>query len=264
MESSGAMALRRALLLLLLCLLDCSIRSASLNDEITKENWDEVTDRKSVFLMFHAPWCEQCKKDKPAFKKLMKEFKGHKDILVDMVDCTEDSKELCTDLSIISVPTYLYGDPNFLETYSGNLDAESLKAFVKKELKLVCGPQLHDLCSPKEKKMMDGFMKMPLEDLARSIDNKTRALKQMTWDLAKLWKELQEKYDEAEDSVKAAGEGTEKVRAEMKLQHREDKLKTKYEKKEKKVAKERKVIQEAGFSLMKQVFAIRTAKHDEL
>jgi len=182
-----------------------------------------------------------------------------------MVDCSEESKELCDALNVLSVPTYLYGDPNLLETYSGPLDLKSLKEFTTKELKLVCGPHLHDLCSAKEKALMDGFMEMSLADLGKEIQEKDTALRKMTWDLAKLWKDLQDKFDKMSDKVKGAEDGSvEKVKLEMKLQSRETTLQEKFTKKEESVAKERKAIKDAGLSLMKQVFTLHLAKRAEL
>eukprot|EP00959_Pyramimonas_sp_CCMP1952_P209317 4378888-Pyramimonas_sp.AAC.1 len=58
--------------------------------DLTPANYGELSAGKTVFLKFFAPWCGHCKAMKPAWDKLMSEYKDHKSILVAEVDCTAE------------------------------------------------------------------------------------------------------------------------------------------------------------------------------
>ena len=49
--------------------------------------------------------CGHCKSMKPAWDKLMGEFKGHKDVLIGDCDCTGDCKSLCEEIGVQGYPT---------------------------------------------------------------------------------------------------------------------------------------------------------------
>merc|ERR1712216_191175 len=62
--------------------------------ELTPDNFDSATAGKSAFIKFLAPWWGHCKSMKPAWDKLMDEFKDSKTALVGDVDCTVH-QDLC-------------------------------------------------------------------------------------------------------------------------------------------------------------------------
>ena len=74
---------------------DLSLYNGATAIELTEANWDAETAGKSVLLKFFAPWCGHCKKLKPDWDKLMKEFNGSPGSLVGDVDCTAGGQSLC-------------------------------------------------------------------------------------------------------------------------------------------------------------------------
>merc|ERR1719219_2395152 len=70
---------------------------------------------------------------KPAWDRLMKDFKDSKTALVADVDCTTEGKPLCDSNGVKGFPTIKYGDPNNLEAYEGGRDYDSLKQIADAE-----------------------------------------------------------------------------------------------------------------------------------
>merc|ERR1719181_369300 len=88
--------------------------------DLDESNFDSVIGSgKNVFVKFFAPWCGHCKRMKPDWDKLMKEYEGHSSILVADVDCIGEGKDKCEEVGIEGFPTIKYGDPNNLEDYDG-------------------------------------------------------------------------------------------------------------------------------------------------
>merc|ERR1711981_556550 len=104
-----------------LCLLAAVVSSF----ELTPDNWDSATAGKSVFIKFLAPWWGHCKSMKPAWDKLMDEFKDSKTALVADVDCTVH-QDLCGKHGVQGYPTIKYGDPNNMEDYQGGRSYDDL------------------------------------------------------------------------------------------------------------------------------------------
>jgi len=148
---------------------------------------------------------------KPDWDKLMAEFADHKSILVADVDCTAGGKDLCEQVGVQGYPTIKYGDPNDLEDYEGGRDFEALKAFSKENLGPRCGPGNPDLCDAEAKKSLDKYMKMPMADLVKAIEEKDSEMAKADKDLEELLKSLQNQYEEGQkkrdDTKKAIKEG---------------------------------------------------------
>merc|ERR1719378_730059 len=83
---------------------------------------------------------------KPAWDRLMSDFKGSSTSLIADVDCTESGKDLCEKHGVQGFPTIKYGDPGDLKGY------EDLKKFADENLGPTCGPDFLDLCDDKAKK----------------------------------------------------------------------------------------------------------------
>eukprot|EP00493_Phyllostaurus_siculus_P014484 UN14708 len=85
--------------------------------ELAPDTWDDAVAGKTVFIKFFAPWCGHCKKMKPAWDKLIKEYKDSTTALIADVDCTAAGKPLCDANGVQGFPTIKYGNPSALEKY---------------------------------------------------------------------------------------------------------------------------------------------------
>jgi hypothetical protein len=136
---------------------------------------------------------------KPAWDKLMAEFKDSKTALVADVDCTAGGKDLCSDIGVKGYPTIKYGDPNSLEDYKGGRDFDSLKKFAEENLGPTCGPGNLDLCDDAKKADIEKFFKMSESDLEAAIKEKTEAAAKVETDFKEFVEGLQKRYTEANE-----------------------------------------------------------------
>jgi len=140
---------------------------------------------------------------KPAWDKLMEEFKDSKTALVGDVDCTAAGKDLCSDVGVRGYPTIKQGDPNNLEDYKGGRDFDSLKKFAEENLGPTCGPANLDLCDDAKKADIEKFSKMSPSDLEAAIKEKADAMEKLEKDLKELLEGLQAQYKEANEKKEA-------------------------------------------------------------
>jgi len=106
---------------------------------------------------------------KPAWDKLMSDFKGSSSSLVGDVDCTESGKDLCEKHGVQGFPTIKHGDPNDLQDYQGGRSYEDLKKFADENLGPQCGPDYMDLCAEKQKASIIKYQAMSAADLEAKI-----------------------------------------------------------------------------------------------
>jgi len=151
---------------------------------------------------------------KPAWDKLMKEYKDSATALVADVDCTAAGKPLCDANGVQGFPTIKYGDPSALEKYEGGRDFDSLKKFADENLKPMCSPSNMDLCDDDQKAELNKLMEMSLEDLETAITEGekkiTDAEETFKTELQKLQDQYQELMKTKEDTiadVKSSGLG---------------------------------------------------------
>ena len=96
--------------------------------ELVPSNWEAQTQGKTVFLKFFAPWCGHCKRMKPDWDTLMKEYEDHPSILIADVDCIGSGESICRDQGVQGFPTIKYGDPSNLQDYTGARDLMSIQS----------------------------------------------------------------------------------------------------------------------------------------
>jgi len=151
---------------------------------------------------------------KPAWDKLMKEYKDSTTALVADVDCTAAGKPLCDANGVQGFPTIKYGDPSALEKYEGGRDFDSLKKFADENLKPMCSPSNMDLCDDDQKAELNQLMEMSLDDLETAITEGekkiTDAEENFKTELQKLQDQYQELMKTKEDTiaeVKSSGLG---------------------------------------------------------
>mmetsp|Transcript_132317 Transcript_132317/g.247348 ORF Transcript_132317/g.247348 Transcript_132317/m.247348 type:complete len:133 (-) Transcript_132317:208-606(-) len=106
---------------------------------------------------------------KPAWDKLMEEFKDSPTALIADVDCTESGKDLCEKHEVQGFPTIKYGDPGSLKDYEGGRDFDSLKKFASENLGPTCGPDHMELCDDKKKEKILKYQKLTAEELEAKI-----------------------------------------------------------------------------------------------
>merc|ERR1719421_2344851 len=115
---------------------------------------------------------------KPAWDKLMDEFKGSPSVLVADVDCTESGKDLCEKHGVEGFPTIKYGDPDDLKAYEGGRSYDDLKSFAESSLGPQCGPGENiGLCSEKVKAKIEKYMKMSVSELQEKIEKAQEKVK---------------------------------------------------------------------------------------
>jgi len=136
---------------------------------------------------------------KPAWDKLIAEFKDSKTALVADVDCTAGGQSLCNEVGVKGYPTIKHGDPNNLEDYKGGRDFDSLKKFAEENLGPTCGPANLDLCDDAKKADIDKFSKMSASDLEAAISEKTQAMEKLEKDFKEFVEGLQKSYTEANE-----------------------------------------------------------------
>jgi len=151
---------------------------------------------------------------KPAWDKLMKEYKDSTTALVADVDCTAAGKPLCDANGVQGFPTIKYGDPSALEKYEGGRDFDSLKKFADENLKPMCSPANMDLCDDDQKAELNKLMEMDLAELEKAITEGeqkiTDAEETFKTELQKLQDQYQELMKTKEDTiagVKSSGLG---------------------------------------------------------
>jgi protein-disulfide isomerase-like protein with CxxC motif len=136
---------------------------------------------------------------KPAWDKLIEEFKDSKSAVVADVDCTAGGKDLCEQIGVRGYPTIKHGDPNNLEDYKGGRDFDSLKKFAEENLGPTCGPGNLDLCDDDKKAAIEKYSKMAPADLEAAIKEKTDAIEKLETDFKTMLEGLQKEYSEGNE-----------------------------------------------------------------
>ena len=152
-----------------------TVLASAMSKELTPEIWNEETAGKTVFLKMYAPWCGHCKKMKPAWDKLMRQYADHQTILVAKVDCTGEGKEICNGADVKGFPSIKYGDPTSLVDYKGARDFGTLFKFTK-TLTPKCNVNTNEFCTEEQKKSIAVFTQQSLEELVSDLDKYENSL----------------------------------------------------------------------------------------
>lgn len=148
---------------------------------------------------------------KPAWDKLMAEYKDSDKVLIADVDCTASGKDLCETQQVRGYPTIKYGDPSALEDYQGGRDLDSLKKFAA-GLKPSCSPFNLELCEGEAKTKIEALMAEDPSALSEKVAEEEKKIKdaESTFKsevekLQKKYESLQKEKEEAVQAVKDAG-----------------------------------------------------------
>lgn len=107
---------------------------------LNNDNFDaEVfASGKNAFIKFQAPWWGHCKKMKPAWDQLSREYDTSDSVIIGDVDCTVE-KELCQKWKVEGYPTVGYFTQETGQKkldYSGGRDFDSIKRFTESTLQV--------------------------------------------------------------------------------------------------------------------------------
>jgi len=168
---------------------------------------------------------------KPAWDRLMGDFKDSKTALVADVDCTAEGKALCDSNGVQGFPTIKWGSYGSLEDYQGGRSYDDLKKFADENLKPRCGPTNLDLCDDDKKKEIEDLMALSDEDIDKKVEEGEKKIQDAEENFEAEVKKLQEKYeklmaekDETIAEVKKSGLGLMKSVKAAKAKQSKDEL----------------------------------------
>ena len=94
---------------------------------------DIVFDKsKDVLIEMYAPWCGHCKNLEPIYKKLAKDLKGEKNIVIAKIDAT--ANDIPENYSVSGFPTIYFAPANSKDTplkYEGGRTLDEMKEYLK-------------------------------------------------------------------------------------------------------------------------------------
>jgi protein disulfide-isomerase-like protein len=191
-----------SVVLLTLVLYQVKTSAASKPVVLSKDNFDQVTAGKTVFIKFYAPWCGHCQDLAPEWEKFAAEWVDHPQLLVAEVDCTKDEKWCQTEMNIEGFPTLLYGDPSnrgvYLKGYNDEKTSEDLSKFANETLtEPFCSPGNVDACDSKLKDEIKGYLKMSESKLEKEIKKKEKTMDDADKKYSVEFDKMQAKYDKA-------------------------------------------------------------------
>lgn len=131
---------------------------------------------------------------KPAWDKLMTDFKDSTSALIADVDCTAEGKPLCDANGVQGFPTIKYGDPSAMEKYEGGRDYDSMKKFADENLKPMCSPGNMELCDDEQKVELETLIAMDLGELETAIEEGEKKIEEAEENFKTQLQELQDNY----------------------------------------------------------------------
>ena len=182
---------------------------------LTDDNFMELTEGKSVFIKYFAPWCGYCKAMASDWEKLASEWEDNETGLVAEVDCTnEESMEICSEIE--GFPSLKWGDPDVLQDYDGPREYEEMAAFAKDYLKPLCGIKNLDLCDDETKALLDKYLTMPIEDIDTMLEDVNTKLEELHVAATEKIDALEEQINAIIDEYEVEGK---KIKTESNMHH---------------------------------------------
>jgi thioredoxin-like negative regulator of GroEL len=189
---------------------------------LTRDNFENVTLDKTVFVKFFAPWCSHCAELQPEWEQLAVEFQNHDVTLVASVDCSahhHQTSSLCDDFNIQGLPTLLYGDASqggvYLHEYRGDKSYRALSTFANEHLtRPMCSPANVNACEPEMKTLMETILQLDKPQLEQAIQEAEHEIQQAEVVFQEKFQNMQTRYDQvaADHAAKEA-----RIKANMKM-----------------------------------------------
>mmetsp|Transcript_8099 Transcript_8099/g.9254 ORF Transcript_8099/g.9254 Transcript_8099/m.9254 type:complete len:229 (+) Transcript_8099:24-710(+) len=172
--------------------------AAESSTDLTNENYHEETLGKTVFLKFYSPSCDHCKELAPKWDLMAREWVNHEQGLVGAIDCTKETK-FCDEMKLTGLPTLLYGEPSekgaLLEEYPNEKTYEALSEFANSTLsKVICSPVNLDACNESDRKKMEHFLSVEMEELDTIIKDKEDSVSEAQNQFQVAFDDLQKSY----------------------------------------------------------------------
>jgi uncharacterized protein YcbX/thiol-disulfide isomerase/thioredoxin len=173
--------------------------------EVTSANFAELTEGKTAFIKFFAPWCGHCKAMQPAWAQLTTDYRDHPAVFVGEVDCTaKHNRVLCETHGVRGFPTLLFGDPFDLQPYAGARDCKALQAFASSLPRPCCSPARPDACDAEQLARLLDLMAMPADELDARVRDGEAGLAKAEGDLRIAKVGLDTAIEQAEQTKHAA------------------------------------------------------------
>mmetsp|Transcript_70250 Transcript_70250/g.121718 ORF Transcript_70250/g.121718 Transcript_70250/m.121718 type:complete len:211 (+) Transcript_70250:232-864(+) len=142
---------------------------------------------------------------KPDWDRLSDDFAGSKSAGVFDVDCTGEGSSLCEEVGVSGYPTIKFGDPSDkkgLQVYEGERDYNALKSFADDHLGPVCRPGDLDACGPKDREILEGFLKLTPEQLLADYKKAAKDQKDKDKKIIKRRNKYQDKKEQLKEDEK--------------------------------------------------------------
>mmetsp|Transcript_32798 Transcript_32798/g.77351 ORF Transcript_32798/g.77351 Transcript_32798/m.77351 type:complete len:247 (+) Transcript_32798:129-869(+) len=174
--------------------------------ELTVENYEEMTEGKTVFIKFFAPWCGHCKAMAADWDKLGAAFEGHDVALIGEIDCTSpDGDSLCEQFNVEGFPTLKWGEASGPEDYDGGRDFGSMKAFADKYVtKPVCSVFKISECSEAEKASIAAVEAKSDDELMEVAHNLSERVQEAEHNFEMEVDKIQKKYEQLTEELNSS------------------------------------------------------------
>ena len=164
---------------------------------LTLNNYDELTDGKTIFLKFFSPDCRYCRDIASDWEHLSDDWKDNEVGFVAEIDCSGAGRDLCEANDITYLPTLKWGDPAAPEEYAQDADRTyaTLSDFAKEHLKPVCSASNLDVCDPEKREKLKEYLDLSLKDLRAAIQAEEAKMSQAEEAFSKAVEKLQSEYE---------------------------------------------------------------------
>ena len=166
--------------------------------ELNSDNWDELTDGKTVFVKYFTTWCQHCKDIAPDWEKLENKYRDSEHVLVGHVQCNGAAHTLCERDGVNSYPEIKHGAHETLYSYTDTYNFEAWDAVVS-NLTKPCDVLTLQYCSEREKEDIERIMAMDDKQIVDFLESFQLKVHEIEVKRAKVVEKATRMYEEAQD-----------------------------------------------------------------